>query len=118
MSYLYAKFRIMPQSKVELFDKELQNYATFFKALSHPARLKIILYLAECKTCISGDISNILPLGRTTVNQHLTELKKLGLIQGEIEGVKVNYCLNFGGIKDMITSCQQFINGIDLENCC
>ena len=118
MSYLYAKTRIMPQSKVELFDKELQDYASFFKALSHPARLQIIAYLAECKSCISGDISNELPLGRTTVNQHLTELKNLGLINGTISGVKVYYCLNFEKMKEMVRSCQQFIDSIDLENCC
>jgi len=118
MSYLYAKFKTMPQSKVELFDEDLQEYATFFKALSHPARLRIISYLAECKSCISGDISNELPLGRTTVNQHLDELKKLGLIDGEVSGVKVYYCLNFEKMKEMIQSCHRFINGIDIENCC
>jgi DNA-binding transcriptional ArsR family regulator len=108
----------MTQAKVELFDKELQDYAAFFKALSHPARLKIILFLAECKSCISGDISKELPLGRTTVNQHLKELKDLGLIKGEVDGVKVNYCLDFDKMKQMVGSCRRFIEGIDLENCC
>jgi len=108
----------MPLSKFELFDIELQEYARIFKALSHPARLRIIHYLAECKSCISGDISNELPLSRTTVNQHLTELKKLGLINGEVSGVKVYYCLNFDKMNEMIKSCQRFIGGIDMENCC
>ena len=79
--------------KKEAFDKELQELALFARTISHPARLAILKYLAETKTCISGDISDQLPLSRTTVSQHLQELKKMGLIHGEIEGSKVNYCL-------------------------
>jgi DNA-binding transcriptional ArsR family regulator len=61
--------------------------------LSHPARLAILQYLAETKTCISGDISDYLPLSRSTVSQHLKDLKEFGLIKGEIDGLKINYCL-------------------------
>jgi len=79
--------------KKELFESDLQEMARFAKAISHPARLAILQYLADCKSCISGDISEKLPLSRTTVSQHLKELKALGLIHGEIEGLKINYCL-------------------------
>ena len=79
--------------KTKKFDPDLQELARFAKVISHPARLAILKYLAETKTCISGDISDQLPLSRTTVSQHLKELKELGLIHGEIEGIKVNYCL-------------------------
>jgi DNA-binding transcriptional ArsR family regulator len=79
--------------KVEAFSAELQELARFAKAISHPARLSILKYLAETKTCISGDISDYLPLSRSTVSQHLNELKELGLIHGQIDGLKVNYCL-------------------------
>jgi DNA-binding transcriptional ArsR family regulator len=78
---------------MKTFTKDLQELSRFAKALSHPARLAILEYLAETKTCISGDISDYLPLSRTTVYQHLKELKALGLIHGEIDGLKVNYCL-------------------------
>lgn len=79
--------------KPEVFDKELQELALFAKVISNPARLAILKYLAETKTCISGDISDQLPLSRTTVSQHLKELRDIGLIHGEIEGLKINYCL-------------------------
>jgi ArsR family transcriptional regulator len=79
--------------KTEVFTIELQELAKFSKVLSHPARLAILQYLAKTKTCISGDISDFLPLSRSTVSQHLKELKELGLIRGEIDGLKINYCL-------------------------
>ncbi|MBP1617550.1 MAG: regulatory protein ArsR [Bacteroidetes bacterium] len=79
--------------KKEVFDNGLQELALFAKVLSHPARLAILRHLAETKACISGDISDKLPLSRTTVSQHLKELRELGLIQGEIDGLKINYCL-------------------------
>jgi len=84
----------MVQSKTELFDIELQEDAELFKALSHPARLAILKYLAEIRSCITGDITEEVPLGRTTINQHLKELKKVGLIQGTIDGSRTNYCIN------------------------
>jgi DNA-binding transcriptional ArsR family regulator len=99
----------MVQSKTELFEKELTEMADFFKALSHPARLRILQFLSETKTCITGDISDELPLGRTTVNQHLNELKDLGLIKGETEGVKVNYCLNEATIRKVESQLSGFL---------
>lgn len=79
--------------KTEVFDIEINELAAFAKVLSSPARLAILKYLSESKSCISGDISDHLPLSRTTVSQHLKELRTMGLIHGEIEGLKINYCL-------------------------
>ena len=106
----------MTQAKIELFDNKLQHAAGFFKALSHPARLAILKFLAETRGCISGDISEEIPLGRTTVNQHLKELKKLGLIKGTIDGVKVNYCLDPSKLKVMRAVLGEFLNDIDLPD--
>jgi DNA-binding transcriptional ArsR family regulator len=92
--------------KTKVFTKELQELAKFTKVLSHPARLSILKYLAETKTCISGDISDYLPLSRSTVSQHLKELKELGLIHGEIDGLKINYCL----CNSTISKYKEFFN--------
>jgi ArsR family transcriptional regulator, arsenate/arsenite/antimonite-responsive transcriptional repressor len=116
LTYICVKRKNMVQSKTELFDKKLQVCAVLFKALAHPARLQILKYLAETKTCITGDISEELPLSRTTVNQHLTELKKAGLIQGHVSGVKMNYCLNPEKISEMKQSLLAFIEEIQIEN--
>lgn len=105
----------MPQAKVELFEKELQDSAILFKALGHPARLAILKFLAETNSCFTGDISKELPLGRTTVNQHLDELKKSGLIQGHIAGIKTNYCLNPVVLEKLKTAMEELIGKM---NCC
>ena len=93
-----------------------QKKHCLFKALAHPARLRILQFLAETQSCITGNISDELPLGRTTVNQHLKELKNAGLIQGHIEGVKTKYCLNPDKIKELKLAVQSFLGSIEIEN--
>ena len=84
----------MTYAKTELFQANQQEIAKIAKVLSHPARVAIIQFLAKKQVCISGDISNELPLSRTTVSQHLNELKESGIIQGEVSGLNVCYCLD------------------------
>jgi predicted transcriptional regulator len=105
----------MPTAKNELFEEQLQESAVMFKALGHPARLAILNFLAETNSCYTGDISQEIPLGRTTVNQHLNELKKAGLIQGHVTGIKTNYCLNPEVLEKLKISMEKLINTV---NCC
>jgi len=84
----------MTYAKTAAFTEEQQHLSRVAKALAHPARVAIIQLLASKQTCISGDIAAELPLSRTTVSQHLQELKALDLIRGEIDGLTVCYCLN------------------------
>lgn len=104
----------MVKSKTELFDPEIQQYAELFKALAHPARIAILKYLADTKTCITGDISEELPLSRSTVNQHLAELKKAGLIQGHIEGNNTKYCLNPEAIRKLREDSNALFDQIEM----
>ncbi|MFO7672033.1 MAG: metalloregulator ArsR/SmtB family transcription factor [Bacteroidales bacterium] len=105
----------MVQAKTQLFDKELNHSARLFRALSHPARLRILQFLAETNTCITGDISDDLPLGRTTVNQHLAELKDADLITGHIEGAKTRYCLKTEKIVELKNVLEGFLSSLDLN---
>lgn len=96
MTYVYNILTnyLMTYAKLTEFTAEQQHLARMAKALAHPARVAIIQLLASKTTCISGDIAAELPLSRTTVSQHLQELKALDLIRGDIEGLTVCYCLN------------------------
>jgi len=109
--------------KNENFDQELQELADFARVISHPARLAILKYLAEAKSCISGDISDKQPLSRTTVSQHLKELRDMGLIHGEIDGLKINYCLCSTTIGAQLSRFEAFFSeiksaGVSCETTC
>jgi DNA-binding transcriptional ArsR family regulator len=84
----------MGLTKTEEFTKAQNDLATLAKALGHPARIAIIQFLVKRKACVCGDIVSELPLSQSTVSQHLKELKKAGLIKGDIEGPSVCYCID------------------------
>ncbi len=71
-----------------------ETFAAICKALGHPARIKIVNYLRETDGCVCGRIVEILPLAQSTVSEHLKCLKQAGLIQGEVEGLNIRYCLD------------------------
>jgi ArsR family transcriptional regulator len=106
----------MAFSKTDLFSPDLRRVAEYHKALSHPARLAILKYLAEIKTCITGDIADVLPLSRTTVNQHLAELKNIGLITGTTEGAKTCYCINGEKLEELKKETIGFLSNIDVSS--
>lgn len=81
-------------TKSELFEKRQNRMALLAKAFDHPARVAIMEYLLDNQTCICNDLVTELPLSQSTINQHLKELKQIGIIKGEIEGPKVNYCID------------------------
>jgi ArsR family transcriptional regulator len=67
--------------------------AALARALGHPARVAILRMLARSGECICGGIVDRLPLAQPTVSQHLKVLKEADLIQGEVEGPRVCYCV-------------------------
>ena len=85
----------MGLTKTEEFKKTHVDLASVAKALGHPARIAILQFLIKSKSCICGDIVDELPLSQSTVSQHLKELKKAGLITGEIDGPRSCYCINW-----------------------
>ena len=71
-----------------------QKIARYSKAMGHPIRIYVLELLSRQTCCYSGDLSEVLPIAKSTLSQHLKELKNAGLIQGEIEPPKIKYCLN------------------------
>ena len=77
------------------FNKEVQEIARISKALSHPVRVYILQKLSKMNSCCySGNLVEELPIGRSTLSQHLKELKYAGLIQGEINPPYIKYCIS------------------------
>ena len=84
----------MGVTKTEIFTEEQNRIADLAKAFAHPARVAILQLLAQKKACVCGDLVDELPLAQATVSQHLKELKRIGIIQGEINPPRVCYCIN------------------------
>ena len=108
----------MGLTKTEDYTKSQIDLALFTKALGHPARIAILQFLIKTKSCVCGDIVEELPLSQSTVSQHLSELKKAGLIKGDIEGPTVCYCIdakNWNKAKKMIGELLESHTGTD---CC
>ena len=70
------------------------DLAVFAKALGHPTRIEILKHLDSQSCCFTGDLVDVFPIAQSTISQHLKELKKAGLIQGELKPPKIKYCIN------------------------
>lgn len=112
----------MAFSKKNEFDKRQARIAALANALSHPARVAILETLAKRKSCICGEIVEVMPLAQSTVSQHLKELRELGLVKGEIEGPRSCYCIDIGNWRSMVDDLEKFFSEIDGEvsnnQCC
>ena len=80
--------------KKEIISEDQKAMARYAKAMGHPIRMYVLDLLSKQTCCYSGDLTEVLPIAKSTLSQHLKELKDAGLIQGEIEGPKIKYCLN------------------------
>lgn len=99
-------------TKSQAFDNTQNQIAEFAKAFAHPARVAILQQLIKKKSCICGDLVDVLPLSQSTISQHLKELKRIGIIRGDIEGPRICYCIdekNWEKAKKMLS---------DLLDCC
>lgn len=109
----------MGLTKTEIFTNEQNAIATIAKVVGHPARVAILQYLLKIKSCICGDLVDEIGLAQPTISQHLKELKKVGLIKGNIEGTSVCYCINaekFSEVKQLFMDFFEIKNAED--SCC
>lgn len=112
----------MAQNKKEEFGIHEREVADFAKLLSHPARISILQTLAQRKSCVCGEIVEVLPLSQATVSQHLKELKLAGLITGEVEGNASCYCIDWANLERAKQNLDnlfiELFENKTTENCC
>ncbi len=82
--------------------------AQLAKAIAHPARVAILQLLASQACCYHGNMADELPIAKSTLSQHLNELKKAGLIQGSVTPPLVKYCIN----QDKWLKAKSLFNGL------
>ena len=96
--------------KEEVITENQKALARFSKAMGHPIRMYVLDLLSKQSCCYSGDLTEVLPIAKSTLSQHLKELKDAGLIQGEIEAPKIKYCLNQENWKVAKSLFNKFLN--------
>ncbi len=108
----------MGTTKTTQFTANQNRKAELYKALGHPARIAIIEFLINQDSCVCGDIVDELPLSQSTISQHLKELKKAGIIKGDIEGVKTCYCIDDKVWSELDDICRLFMSSFSEKNKC
>lgn len=108
----------MGLTKTEKFSTAQNEVATLAKAIGHPARVAILEHLLRQGACITKDIVEELPLAQPTISQHLKELKKVGVIKGEIEGTSICYCIDEEKWAAIQSKFNTFFDLSRLKNCC
>jgi DNA-binding transcriptional ArsR family regulator len=112
----------MGLTRSDIFTDKQNELADLAKVLGHPARIAILQHLIKVNTCIGGDLVNEIGLAQPTISQHLKELKRVGIIQGTIEGTSICYCINpqnWKIIQSLFdTFFTNFISKIDSNLCC
>lgn len=108
----------MGATKTDLFTKEQNDLAAIAKALAHPARIAILQHLIKINACVCGDLVEELGLAQATTSQHLKELKTAGIIQGNIEGASVCYCIDPKVWKKYHLLLSGFFQNYNAPGCC
>ncbi|NQU32322.1 MAG: winged helix-turn-helix transcriptional regulator [Bacteroidetes bacterium] len=92
-----------------VISSQQERTARYAKALGHPVRMYVMELLSKQSCCYSGDLSEELPIAKSTLSQHLKELKDAGLIQGEIESPRIKYCINKENWNEAKSLFSQFL---------
>ncbi len=108
----------MGVTKTQVFTDKQNRIADLAKALAHPARISIIQHLLKEKSCVCGDLVEVLPLAQATVSQHLKELKNIGILHGEINPPRVCYCINETVWKEAKAIFGEIFETEITPNCC
>ena len=95
--------------KKEIITDQQQKTARYAKAMGHPVRVYVLELLSKQACCYSGDLSDELPIAKSTLSQHLKELKDAGLIQGETEAPRIKYCINKNNWNEAQILFKQFL---------
>ncbi len=104
--------------KTEYYTQEQEQIARMAKAISHPVRVAILQLLSSQSCCYHGDMASELPIAKSTLSQHLNELKDAGLIKGDITPPTVKYCINKDNWEKVKLMFNVFFEEIPLNDTC
>ena len=82
--------------------------AELFRVLGHPARVRILELLREGERGV-GDLQAALELDSSGTSQHLSALRKQGLLESRKEGTSVFYRIKDPRIFQLLETARQIL---------
>ena len=83
-------------------DKEVSRAYDFFRIVADKNRLKILCILKAKPHCVC-EIFHEVGISQKLASHHLTQMKKIGLLNERREGNFIHYSLNKKGLKEYKT---------------
>ena len=93
----------MPATALQTFK------AQFFRALSHPVRIKILEILIGGDRSVQ-ELQEALDLDQPVVSQQLAVLRNQGIVTSEKKGLSVRYALRDPLIEDLLDVARRIFN--------
>ena len=87
---------------------KINDMGDFFKALSDPTRLKIVLTISNGEICVN-DIAAKIGMTKSAVSHQLAYLKSLRLIKSRKDGKEVYYSLDDDHVNILIKSAWEHV---------
>ncbi len=81
---------------------DLTRFATFFQAISHEVRQRILVLL-EVRERSVGELVAAFDVSQPTISRHLAVLKHAGIVTSRREGQQIYYALDEEGLRGCVT---------------
>ena len=105
--------------KTALRAADLRSQAQVFKALGHPARLQMVMAVADGEQCVC-ELTDLVGLDMSTISKHLSVLTAAGVLVSEKRANKVFYRLRTPCVTKVFTCLQDVQSAATVEPsaCC
>jgi len=100
----------MARARVEVFERRLVDLAAFARALSHPARIRILRLLAGRRELCCMELVAALPLSQPASSRHINELVKAGLLKSRERGRHVFLRLDESALRRFCESMNRALH--------
>jgi len=87
---------------------EINTTSEFLKIIADPNRLKILVFLKNKPQCVCK-IFPMLKISQKLASHHLSQLKKIGLVNQERDGNFIIYSVNQKNIEKYLKLLNKFI---------
>ena len=94
--------------KTASFDSQVDQLAHLSKAIGHPARIAILLFLSETGPSTCQAVVDKLPYSQSTVSGHLQKLKDEGYVKMKLHRTSSIYSIE----KDTILELHKLVQSV------